>query len=144
MLDSNETIDRQVIGRSDVGKLEDVLGAPNWWNTQECCVASTSVNVAKLYPPLAEFLQSAGKMHAYLFGKPMTITSGNDGQHVAHSAHYLDLAADIRSRDLDAGQQVVFGVVLCYIGLRYNIVVFDERATPGQHWHVQTAASAGA
>lgn len=69
---------------------------------------------------------------------------GNDGQHVAHSAHYLNFAADIRSRDLGQDEQMLFGLVLSFIAPRYKIVVFDERATPGQHWHVQTAASAGA
>ena len=116
----------------------------NWWNTQECCLASTSVDVSKIDPNLASFLRSAGKLHAYLFGKPMTITSGNDGNHVAHSAHYLNFAADIRSRDLAPDGAMLFTAVLCYIAPFYKIVVFDERATAGQHWHVQTAASAGA
>jgi hypothetical protein len=118
--------------------------APNWWNTPECALASTSVDVSKLDPELVDFLHSAGEVHAFLFGRPMTITSGNDGHHVAHSAHYLNWAADIRSRDLAPDEQMLFGLVLSYIAPRYKIVVFDERATAGQHWHVQTAASAGA
>lgn len=116
----------------------------NWWNTPEVAVASTAVDVTKLDASLSDFLRSAGKMHAFLFGKPMIITSGNDGNHVQHSAHYLNFAGDIRSRELAADEQMLFGQVLSFIAPRYKIVVFDERSTAGQHWHVQTAASAGA
>lgn len=35
-----------------------------------------------------------------LFGKPLTITSGNDGKHMDTSLHYENLAWDIRIRDL--------------------------------------------
>jgi hypothetical protein len=117
---------------------------PPWWNTQECCVASTAVDVSKLDVSLAAYLRTVGKLHRLLFGKAMLITSGNDGNHVAHSAHYLNFAADIRSRDLNPDEQMLFGIVLSYMAKFYDICVFDERATPGQHWHVQTAASAGA
>ena len=116
----------------------------NWWTSAYVQLASTAVDVTKVDSSLAEFLQSAGQLHSFLFGKPLIITSGNDGNHVAHSAHYLNFAADIRSRDLAPDEQMLFGIVLSYIAPRYKIVVFDERATAGQHWHVQTAASAGA
>lgn len=103
-----------------------------------------SVDVSKLDSSLCDFLVEAGDLHSLLFNKPMVITSGNDGQHVAHSAHYLNFAADLRTRDLSEAQAMLFTAVLCFIAPKYKIVVFDERATPGQHWHVQTAASAGA
>lgn len=115
-----------------------------WWSTEDVQVASTAVDVSKLDSALADFLRAAAQLHRFLFGKPMVITSGNDGNHLAHSAHYLNFAADIRSRDLDLAQQLIFGLVLSYIALRYKIAVFDERAAAGEHWHVQTAASAGA
>jgi hypothetical protein len=115
-----------------------------WWNTTDVTVASTAVDVSKLDEMLAGFLRAAGKLHSYLFGKPLTITSGNDGNHVQHSAHYMNAAADIRSRDIDAASQLLFGLLLSYIAPTYKVVVFDERATAGEHWHVQTAASAGA
>jgi len=116
----------------------------NWWNTPEVAVASSEVDVSKLDASLTDFLRSAGRVHQFLFGKPMIITSGNDGNHVQHSAHYLNFAADIRSRDLAADEAMLFGQVLSFIAPKYKIVVFDERATAGEHWHVQTAASAGA
>lgn len=115
-----------------------------WWATAEVTVASTAVDVSKLDSSLANFLQLAGRIHRFLFGAPMVITSGNDGNHVPHSAHYLNFAADIRSRDIDIVAQLLFGSILSYIGEKYAIVVFDERVTTGAHWHVQTAASAGA
>lgn len=117
---------------------------PFWWSTAEVQLEATSVDVSKLDTFLAGFLCAAGNLHYSLFGKPLIITSGNDGNHVQHSAHYLNFAADIRSRDLLPGEQMLFGLLLSYIAPRYKICVFDERQTPGQHWHVQTAASAGA
>lgn len=114
-----------------------------WWNTTEVQLASTAVDVSKLDEQLAGFLRAAGKLHSYLFGKPLTISSGNDGNHVQHSAHYMNAAADIRSRDKLPGEQMMFGILLCYIAPRYKICVFDERQTAGEHWHVQTAASCG-
>lgn len=116
----------------------------SWGSSQFVSLASAAVDVSKLDTSLAEFLQTAGQLHMFLFGKVLIITSGNDGNHVAHSAHYLNFAADIRSRDLAPDEQMLFGMVLSFIAPKYKIVVFDERATPGQHWHVQTAASAGA
>lgn len=118
--------------------------APFWWNTAEVQLAATSVDVSKLDEMVAGFLRQAGKLHSFLFGKPLIITSGNDGNHVQHSAHYLNFAADIRSRDLLPGEQMLFGLLLSYIAPRYKICVFDERQTAAEHWHVQTAASAGA
>ncbi len=115
-----------------------------WWATPEISVASTAVDVTKLDPALADFLRAAGQVHRYLFGRAMVITSGNDGNHVAHSAHYLNFAADIRSKDINPVEQLLFGSILSYIGEKHFIVVFDERVTAGAHWHVQTAASAGA
>lgn len=35
-----------------------------------------------------------------LFGKPLTITSANDGKHMDTSLHYSNLAWDIRIKDL--------------------------------------------
>lgn len=120
------------------------VGPTNWWNGTGISLASMAVDISKLDKSLADFLSSAAKVHQFLFGSPMIVTSGNDGNHVTHSAHYLNFAADIRSRDLDPEGQIIFGALLCYIASKYKICVFDERATPGQHWHVQTAASAGA
>ena len=115
-----------------------------WWQAGPIQLAAPSVDVSKLDGELVEFLKHAAELHNELFSQELVITSGNDGQHVAHSAHYLNFAADIRSRDLTPDEQMLFGLVLSFIAPRYKIVVFDERATPGQHWHVQTAASAGA
>lgn len=116
----------------------------NWWNSAEITVASTSVDVTKLDPLLVGFMRSAGHLHSYLFAKPLVITSGNDGNHLAHSAHYLNFAVDIRSRELTPDQAMLFSLLLSFIAPLYKCVVFDERATASQHWHVQTAASAGA
>ena len=115
-----------------------------WWATAEVTVASTAVDVSKLDPSLTDFLQLAGRIHRFLFGRAMVITSGNDGNHVPHSAHYLNFAADIRSKEINPVEQMLFGSILSYIGEKYFIAVFDERVTAGAHWHVQTAASAGA
>ncbi len=102
-------------------------------------LASADVNVAALVAPLVGAVDVLGRVHLLVFGRPLIITSGNDGDHVKGSKHYTNRAVDLRSRDLTPEQQVVFGVVLAYVATERALKVFDERARVlGPHWHVET------
>jgi hypothetical protein len=112
---------------------------PVWW-TPDLALGSPDVNVRALNTRLSVFLAQAGTIHRALFGKPLVVTSANDGHHAEHSAHYLNAAVDLRSKDKTDGEQVLFGAILCYLGLKSGVGIFDERATPGQHWHCEDAS----
>lgn len=114
---------------------------PPWWETDYVKVTSPSVNVTALDTNLASYIQRVGKIHTFLFGRALEITSGNDGKHVAGSAHYLNKAVDVRCLDLTDGEQTIFAIVLGYFSRTYTVAVFDERYTAAPHWHIQTADS---
>lgn len=115
---------------------------PPWW-TPDLQLASPYVRVESLNTKLAQFVVRAGRVHATLFGMPLVITSGNDGQHVPGSAHYKDGAVDLRNHDIDSAAQACFALVLITLGERSGVVVFDERATKSPHWHCEDADLAG-
>lgn len=116
---------------------------PPWYQTDSVILASPSVNVSQLDVSLVGFLSRAGVVHRFLFGRALALTSGNDGEHVAGSAHGKNKAADLRSHDLLDDEQALFGLVLAYFSRVYKVAVFDERFTAAPHWHVQTADSVG-
>ena len=116
---------------------------PPWWDTAEVQRYNTGVNVSNLDQRLVYFLIVAGDVHRALFRRALLITSGNDGQHVAGSAHYKDKAVDVRSVDLTADEQAIFSLALGYFSRVYKVAVFDERFTASPHWHIQTADSVG-
>jgi hypothetical protein len=101
-------------------------------------LASGSVNVSALNEILISYIRAVARAHRALFGLPLIITSGNDGQHVAGSAHALNRAVDIRSHDLQEEDQLIFGLILAKFAELYKMAVFDERFTAAPHWHVQT------
>ncbi len=101
-------------------------------------LADNSVHVERLVPRMVMFVVRAGNLHAALFNKPLVITSGNDGEHAAGSAHYRNAAIDARSRDISPAQAMLFTMVLVDLGLEEGVSVFDERANPAkQHWHCE-------
>ena len=101
-------------------------------------LASSGVNVSGLDTTLESYLWTVGKVHRVIFGLPLILTSGNDGSHVAGSAHSLNRAADIRSHDLNEEDQQLFGLILAKFAEPYKMAIFDERFTAAPHWHVQT------
>jgi hypothetical protein len=114
-----------------------------WYNSTYVQCTSPSIKVDALDPSLVRFLTDAGKVHTALFRIALEITSGNDGNHVAGSAHYKNKAADLRCLDLLDAEQTLFGLVLGHCARVYRVAVFDERFTASPHWHVQTADSVG-
>lgn len=115
---------------------------PGWW-TPDLAVAGPNVDVFLLNQKLRNFVLAAAAVHEKIFDMPLVITSGNDGQHVASSAHYKNAAVDLRSIDKDLGEQMIFGMVLNFLGVKYGVGVFDERATTSKHWHAEDAALLG-
>lgn len=116
---------------------------PPWWNTQFVHLVSPSVDVSKLDSELVSLLVHAGQVHLCLFNRALEITSGNDGKHVAGSAHFLNKAVDVRAIDLRDEEQAIFSLVLGYFARDFHAAVFDERFTASPHWHIQTADSVG-
>jgi hypothetical protein len=99
-----------------------------------------TVNVAKLVPELTTALAKIGRIHLDLFGKPLIITSANDGKHTPASKHYVNKAVDARTIDKSPDEQLLFITVLSYLSSKLRIMVFDERLLPGSdHVHIETA-----
>lgn len=96
------------------------------------------VNIRHLEPALLGFLTTAGQVHSWLFQKVLVVTSGNDGVHVKGSAHYANRAADLRSMDKTLEEQMLFAMILTYLGEHRGVGLYDERQKPGEaHYHVE-------
>lgn len=66
------------------------------------------VNHADVYP--RELWYAVGVFDGLardFLGKPIVITSLNDGRHGTNSRHYLGLALDVRTRNLTGGEATV-------------------------------------
>src|SRR6266849_6824918 len=74
---------------------------PAWW-PEHLEVADLTVDVSDLDAGLQAFLAAAAARHFTLFDLPLTVTSGNDGNHAQGSKHYEWKAVDLRSRDLSS------------------------------------------
>ena len=98
------------------------------------------VNVASLVPELTTALAKIGRVHLDLFGKPLIVTSGNDGKHKPGSKHYVNKAVDLHMTDKDLEEQAIFIDILMYLDKRLKLMLFDERQQPGSdHVHIETA-----
>jgi len=111
---------------------------PAWW-PEHLEVADLTVDVSDLDAGLQAFLAAAAARHFTLFDLPLTVTSGNDGNHAQGSKHYEWKAVDLRSRDLSSKDQQTFAVALVMMQPEFKVGVFDERFIGTQHWHVETA-----
>lgn len=112
--------------------------APSWWN-KSLEVADLSVNVSRLEPAISGFLVAAAEIHEEMFNTPLTVTSGNDGNHVGNSKHQQWKAADIRSHDVADNDADSFARALVSLQAIYKVGIFDERYIAVPHWHVETA-----
>jgi hypothetical protein len=100
--------------------------------------ASNEVSIDGVHPDLISYAVHLAYIHWLLFGKPLIITSGKDGKHVAGSLHAQGRALDFRTRDLEADEELVFFQVLAFSAVGRKCGVFDERAVPGgAHIHVE-------
>lgn len=99
---------------------------------------NASVEVDGVVPALMTFAVQLGYLHWIIFGFPLVITSGKDGQHTAGSLHPEGRALDFRTHDKTADEMVVFLAILAYAATGANCRVFDERVGPGgEHIHVE-------
>ena len=102
------------------------------------------VNVTTLDLRMIRALGYLGIAHQALFAKPLVVTSGADGQHVLGSAHYKNLAVDIRSADLPVDAELLFGAVLSFAAPFFGFRCYDERVGPGgAHWHLEIPEGGG-
>jgi len=103
-------------------------------------LATPTVKVSNLKPPVRTALLELARLHWLLFAKPLVVTSGNDGDHSKGLKHYTDDAFDQRSRDKTPDEQLLWAVVLAHVAQKHNLAVFDERARDsGPHWHIERA-----
>lgn len=99
---------------------------------------SSAVLIDGVDATLLNFAKRVAALHSSLFAEPLIITSGRDGIHVAGSAHLKGKALDIRSRDLNETEQLLFGIILAYFAPSFGVGVFDERgSTVAPHWHLE-------
>lgn len=100
--------------------------------------AGPTVDVEGVAPPLMTFAVQLAYVHWLLFGEPLVITSGKDGEHVPGSLHPEGRALDFRTHDKSADEMILFLCVLAYAAPRNNCRVFDERVgAGGEHVHVE-------
>jgi len=101
-------------------------------------LADDTVRIRELNPTLLALLTVAGHVHSWLFHKVLVVTSGDDGQHAAGSAHFKGRAVDVRTRDKNAEEQQLFLIILNYVAAIRGAGVFDERQSKvGPHFHVE-------
>jgi hypothetical protein len=111
---------------------------PSWW-TKNLEIADSTVDISRLDPSVSGFLVAASEIHEEMFAEPLTITSGNDGNHDGASKHYEWKAADIRSRDLSDADGDRFACAIISLQSVYKVGIFDERFIGVPHWHVEAA-----
>lgn len=100
--------------------------------------ASYAVNISNLDKHLADFLRWLAPIHRALFGKPLIVTSGKDGEHAVGSKHYIGKSVDVRTSDITDTQQVLLLHVLSLQVDVWSLAIFDERALPGApHMHIE-------
>jgi hypothetical protein len=101
-------------------------------------LAEMSVDLDPVAGELRAFVGDVAQVYFYLFGRSLVVTSGKDGKHTGGSKHYTGKAIDVRSHDLDPGEQVIFLAILAYMSPEKGIGVFDERGlSSGPHWHIE-------
>lgn len=87
---------------------------------------------------LKTFLRIAGLAHVVMFSKPVVVTSGRDGNHVASSKHASGKAVDLRISDLFPGDAPAWLAMLRVLCERMHLACFDESFAPGMgHVHVE-------
>ncbi len=103
-------------------------------------VKDSRVKIGGLHAELMGFLATVARVHVDLFQKVLVVTSGNDGEHSKGSKHYLNAAVDLRTTDKTSDQQLVFLMVLAWVGNQRGVAVFDERTQAGGgHFHCELA-----
>ena len=84
---------------------------------------------------LAAACNSAAEM-----GISITVTSGNDSQHMAGSRHFSNEALDFRSKDMDKVTYTLFiDKMRARLGSRYQ-VIHESIGRTNQHIHVELDA----
>jgi hypothetical protein len=118
---------------------QEVTSGPRIPAIHEVLIAgSDQVEIDGVEPALMTYAASLGYLHFLLFGLPLVITSGRDGEHVPTSLHKVGRALDFRTHDKTADEMMVFLSILAYSAPRQACRVFDERVgAGGEHVHVE-------
>ncbi len=118
---------------------EEILKGSDLPSAHQVLIAgSDSVEIEGVEPKLMAFAVQLGYLHFFLFGQPLVITSGRDGEHVPTSLHKIGRALDFRTHDKTEGEMQVFLGILAYAAPHQMCRVFDERVgAGGEHVHVE-------
>lgn len=88
--------------------------------------------VLALRPQMASALPNIDRVHLDTVQREAIITSGTDGRHRVDSLHYVGLAIDLRTHDLDMGRIIALASALkLALGKDFDVVI------EGDHIHVE-------
>ena len=80
------------------------------------------VSVRGIQPEIVHAINVANSIISQ-FGKDCVVTAGTDGKHMGGSLHYVGLAVDLRTRDLNAKEKAVFVYRMkTALGAEYDVV----------------------
>jgi len=101
-------------------------------------IKDASVNLADVVARLQEYVARLGLIHEVVFGEPLVVTSGRDGNHAAGSLHRAGRAVDVRSGAWPNGGGLLWLMLIAFVAPAFQCTVFDERALPGaSHIHIE-------
>lgn len=88
--------------------------------------------------PKSLFIMCAVANVAEHLGFPVTITSGNDSQHINNSLHYQDKAIDVRSKNFPnlAMKKIFLDEVLDRLGSNYQGLI-ENLDKDNEHFHFE-------
>jgi hypothetical protein len=96
----------------------------------------TSARVARLTPALVHIFQAVVSADG-AFAEDMVITSVNDSRHAPGSAHYRDVAVDLRCNDrVRATDEALCDFLEMALGPKF-LVLYEGAGTPNEHIHIQ-------
>lgn len=72
------------------------------------------------------------------YGRMATLTSGTDGEHGESSLHYLGMALDFRTKDIEKvnDKRAMIAEVRAILGRDYD-VIFEDEGRPNEHLHIE-------
>jgi hypothetical protein len=100
-------------------------------------VKDSSVNISSLCPEILIGLHVLDAIHKKFTGQEIIVTSGNDGQHMANSLHYQNLAADVRTHDLSKPDKLaILTEAKIFLDIDFDIIL-EYMDLPAEHIHLE-------
>lgn len=96
-----------------------------------------TVSFNKIYPEFIPYVTVLGTLYYQRFGKPMIITSANDGLHMSLSRHYAGKAVDIRTKDQKPEDILLFVEEAKKYLDRALDLVWEDKGLANEHLHAE-------